>query len=206
MKRFYNSCKVKKLFFKALSLMETKQVFVFFLICFIVLASNVRTATANGPLYYLDIAIQLRKNKYYDRAHEVLNYGIRKYPNAHQLYLERGALRYRNLRDFVGAINDYTVFLKLDKSNRQNHTKIFLNRGVCLYLIGQYRLSIKSFTHSIQLNPKYSKPYLWRAKAYGKLGLINKAMKDLNKVSKISPKYNRAINDLRNQIYLNKSY
>ncbi|MCK4785940.1 MAG: tetratricopeptide repeat protein, partial [Desulfobacteraceae bacterium] len=117
-----------------------------------------------------------------------LNLGIQKYRTAHVLYYQRGVIKQDYFHKWNSAIKDYTVKLKLNKEGRADHAKIYYRRGVCLYKIGAYGLSIKDFNTAISLSPRYDKAYFSRAKVYAKIGMIEKARLDLEKLRALNPK------------------
>lgn len=52
--------------------------------------------------------------------------------------------------------------------------------------------AISDFSNCIRLHPSYDgKVYIARAKAYGKIGMVIQAQKDLQNCSKLDPKYAR---------------
>jgi tetratricopeptide (TPR) repeat protein len=125
----------------------------------------------------------------YEKAIRVLNLGIKKYQTAHVLYYQKGVIEQDYFGKWNNAIKNYTVKLKLNKEGRADHAKVYYRRGVCLYKIGAYGLSIKDFNTAISLSSRYDKAYLSRAKAYAKTGRIHKAKADLKKCVDINPKF-----------------
>lgn len=65
-------------------------------------------------------------------------------------------------------------------------------------------LSIKNYNHAIYLNPRYDRAYYWRAKAYAKIGAIEKAKADLDKCRAINPKMGRYTQKLLRNIFQDK--
>jgi tetratricopeptide (TPR) repeat protein len=137
--------------------------------------------------YYDHALILLQKGLYAD-AEAVLSAGIAKYPKATKLYYERGNLYNEVLQQYVEAVKDYNSVIRLDL---KNYPKVLWRRGDCLYAIGKYQQAIKDYTQCLSLLPKYDKVHMKRAKAYAKMGMIDKAKSDLQSAAKYGPGYER---------------
>lgn len=146
---------------------------------------------------YYDYAMKLQQNGLHDQAEEVLNAGIKKYPQATKLFYARGNLRNEYLHQYLEAVQDYTAVIRLDL---KNNPKALYRRGDCLYALGAYQQSIADYSHCLKLLPGYDKVYFKRAKAYAKLGMIDNAKKDLISAVKFNPKYEPEARALLGQI------
>lgn len=81
------------------------------------------------------------------------------------------------------AINDFTIAESSGFEYIQNN--IYGPRGVCYSLIGNYDQAIEDFTQAIALGQDLKVNYRDRAITYEKMGLIQKAQIDWNKLSKL---------------------
>jgi len=142
--------------------------------------------------YYIQ-AMKLQKQKKYKEADKVFSIGISKYPRAVNLYYFRAKLRHHYMGNCRNAIQDYSIVIKL---NPRYNPKAYWRRGACLCEFGQYEQAIRDFSNCLQLIPKYGRVYFLRAKAYAKLGMIEKAKNDLKAAVKYDPKYASAAKDL----------
>lgn len=122
--------------------------------------------------------------QYYDQAIKFQR-AIKKNPQNAKLYYLRAKNR-QNMGKFQDAIRDYTIVIKLKP---KSYPKAYWRRGLCLYKLGLYQLAIRDYSRCLMLVPKYDKVYFCRAKAYGKIGMIGKAKKDLESAVKYGPKY-----------------
>jgi tetratricopeptide (TPR) repeat protein len=139
-----------------------------------------------GVDQYYDYAFKLQQKGLYIQADAVLTAGINKFPQARKLFYARGNLRNEYLRQYIFAAKDYTAVINLDL---KNSPKALWRRGDCFYALGKYQHSIVDYTQSLKLIPSYDKVYIKRAKAYAKLGMIDKAKSDLKSAIKYGPEW-----------------
>jgi tetratricopeptide (TPR) repeat protein len=69
--------------------------------------------------------------------------------------------------------------LKVVSESKPESPEIYFGLGLNYYLLGKYRESIDYYTWAIDLNPKNSNYYYYRASSYEKLGYIEETRKDL---------------------------
>ena len=126
---------------------------------------------------YFEIALKLYKQKKSKEADKVFSIAISKYPNVAKLHFWRAKLRQNYLDNCRDAIRDYSIVIKLNPNG--NFTpKSYYMRGLCRYKFGLYALAIRDYNNCFRLRPNYYRAYFDRAKAYAKLGMIEKARND----------------------------
>lgn len=108
---------------------------------------------------YVDTEIETFAKKYVDFVNK-----IEKEPYDSETFFNRGIERH-NLKDYTGAIEDYTKTLKINPK----HADAYNNRGASKANLGEYSEAIKDFTKAIKINPLFAIAYLNRG-----LMLINK--------------------------------
>jgi tetratricopeptide (TPR) repeat protein len=91
-------------------------------------------------------------------------------------YFESAKLK-SSQKDFIGAIDDYTIAIHHDNLN----TLLFNNRGCCRNKIKQYDKAIEDFNRAIEINPSLGVCYTNRAFAYKELQQIEFALDDFKK-------------------------
>ncbi len=95
--------------------------------------------------YILMSSLQIRQGNY-QKGLEILNAGIRRYPNNAVLYLNRGAAR-SYLRDYQGALNDYTRSIEIKPTSLA-----YSNRAKIYAVLKQHQQSLQDFTEAIITN------------------------------------------------------
>lgn len=105
-------------------------------------------------------------------------------PKFSKAYRNRGRL-YSNLKLYKNAISDLTQAIKYGHSDEK--WDLYKSRGQYLYSSGDYKKAIADFNLAIPIdgNPAYL--YLFRAKAYWKLGLKDRACHDYKIAIKRNP-------------------
>ena len=178
---------------------QLKKVLFLLCICFCVILWDSWSEADETEVYdkYFVQAMKLQKQKKYKEADRVFSIGISKYSRAIKLYYFRAKLRQHYMGNFRDAISDYNIVIKL---NPKYNPKAYWRRGACLCKFEQYEWAIRDFTSCLQLIPKYGRVYLLRAKAYAKLGMIEKARNDLKSATKYDPKYAKGAKDLWKKI------
>ena len=82
-------------------------------------------------------------------------------------YFQRALSKYQ-LKDYPGAIEDYTESLKL----KPDYKSAILNRGIAYYMLEKDALAMTDLNRAIELDPKSDKAFYFRGK-------LKKYMKDL---------------------------
>ena len=87
------------------------------------------------------------------------------------------------LKDFNGAINDYTCVLELNPSSAET----YISRGIAKDSLEFYNGAITDYTSAIEIEPTKSIYYFYRGKAKYKRRLYSLAILDYNKAIEIDP-------------------
>ena len=120
-----------------------------------------------------------------------LNQQIAKQPKNAKLYLERGQV-YFSLREFDGAIEDYTAAITLD--NQQYDAWFW--RGMAQGRVGNVAAGIEDISVYIEHNPNDSRAHTKRGVRYLWLGDRDNASKDFHRAIELDPKNAEAHDDL----------
>ena len=99
-----------------------------------------------------------------------------------ETYFKWGNVKF-DLRNYQGAIADYTKSLQLDPNSDGAH----YNRGSAKTKLGQYASAISDFDMTIQLKPDYAEAYNNRGLVKGKLGQYAAAITDYDKAIRLKP-------------------
>ena len=148
---------------------------------------------------YLRYALKMLKVQKASDAHAILNKGIKKYPQAVELYYLRAKVRADSLQNYISAFQDYSIVIKFSGNK---YPKAYWRRGDIYASQGRFKYAIKDYSACLKLKPNYGKVYLKRGKAYLKIGKWNSAKKDLQYCKKFSPAYTAVANKLLKQYYL----
>ena len=133
-------------------------------------------------------------------------------------YNESGLEKYE-LKDYKGAIADYTKAIELDPES----VYAYNNRGLSKYYLKDYNEAIEDFNKAIELDPEYVKAYSNRGNAKRYLKDYKGAIEDCNKAIELDPEdagayyvrgraksdlkdYKGAIEDYTKAIELNPDY
>jgi tetratricopeptide (TPR) repeat protein len=109
-------------------------------------------------------------------------------------YLKSGIEKH-NLKDFEGAIEEYSKAIKADKNLRDG----YFNRGVCELGLKDFKSAKKDFDKTIELDPKFVKAFYSRATVYASQEKYVEALPDLDKTIELDQTLPNALN-LRGQI------
>jgi tetratricopeptide (TPR) repeat protein len=109
-------------------------------------------------------------------------------------YLKSGIAKH-NLKDFEGAIEEYSKAIKADKNIRDG----YFNRGVCELGLKDFKSAKKDFDKTIELDPKFVKAFYSRATVYVSQEKYVEALPDLDKTIELDQTLPNALN-LRGQI------
>ena len=128
------------------------------------------------------------KNQYLEEAIENISIGIAHLPQLSNNHIStffyfRAILHlYRN--DFNKAVSD--VDKAIEKSE-DNIPKYFYLRGLIFAIFGNFSQAVQDLTVAINLDEKFGKPYLERAKCLQIEGNSNQAFLDLQRYITLSP-------------------
>ena len=129
---------------------------------------------------------------YLQRAYQRLNQGklegaLADYDKALQIdpgnaeaWLNRGITKLR-MRTFKAAIADFTEALALDPTLE----KAWLSRGTALSDLGDYQGAVESYRMALFYRNDYAMAYYNRAVAYHKMGMVERACKDIKNAEKL---------------------
>jgi len=113
-------------------------------------------------------------------------------------YYQRGFAK-ASLRDFQGAIADYTAVIESPSLGTPNSkpgpSKVmaYSARGSAWFDLGDFDAAIADFTAAINLSPRNGMTYLQRARAFDAKGEHQNAQADYDQAVKISPQLARFI-------------
>lgn len=108
-------------------------------------------------------------------------------PGTADAYRKRGFERL-SVRDYQGAIEDYTRALELDP----NSAIACNDRGVAFFSLGAQPAAIEDYTKALQLDPNQAAYYFNRAFARFNLKDYRGAIEDYSQVIRLSPEYTDA--------------
>jgi tetratricopeptide (TPR) repeat protein len=183
---------------------KTKRLFILCYISFLIIqcGSSANAEVSIDYAKYWQLAVNLAKQKSYIGAVDIFSNLIRKYPSDAELYLRRGKLKQQYLNDCQKAIMDYNIAIKLSshKSIQAYPVEVHWYKGQCLYNLGLYKQAVDSYSNALKIKPNWGKLYLYRAKAYAKLNMINNVRKDLGVLVKYDPMYKTSADELWKKI------
>jgi Tfp pilus assembly protein PilF len=100
----------------------------------------------------------------------------------------------------IGAINGARHHLPLVYC--PDYEKAFLNIGLCRYMQGDQEGALANFTKSIEINPRYSNPYISRGALLIELGDYFSGCKDLRIAVKLGDRdATEILHDIENEEY-----
>ncbi|RKZ35253.1 hypothetical protein DRQ33_00075 [bacterium] len=117
------------------------------------------------PYYIVNLSRYFWLRYEYETSLELCNFVIDFKPDHAEAYQSRGAVK-GSLRDYRGAIQDYTKAIELKPDMAQAYN----NRGVVKRRMGDLKGAIQDYDKCIQLNPDFSLAYNNRGYAYFLLG------------------------------------
>ena len=137
----------------------------------------------------------------YERCFEIIGYMITrittsdynkvKEPNLNaDTYLNNGNSKY-NLKDYYGAISDYTKAIEIDPNN----ANAYFNRGNSKYDLKDYYGAISDYTKAIEIDPNNDSAYYNRGLSKYDLKDYYGAISDYTKAIEIDPNYAKAYNN-----------
>lgn len=157
--------------------------------------SSMQTAVEQDQQYYnaymqLGLLCAAQKNRlaadYYKNA-------IRIQPKSGEAWYGLGYF-YQQSGDYSNAIGAYITLLKFE-----NNKNAFYNLGVIhLLKTKEYNKAAAYFTGAIDLDPKYVEAYYGRAVTYREMKDFKKEVLDLQACLSIDPKFQPAVDELKN--------
>ncbi|KAJ5435867.1 Tetratricopeptide-like helical [Penicillium cf. griseofulvum] len=90
-------------------------------------------------------------------------------------------------KDYRGAIDLWAQALEVDPSNKDMNAKILGNRAQAYINLKEYDSAIQDCTEALRLDPGYLKAMKCRAKAHGKAGNWEEAIRDYKSVAESNP-------------------
>ncbi len=126
---------------------------------------------------YNNRGLLLIAQRKYSEAVVQLNRAIEIDPQYVDAYNNRGFSRLQ-LRQIETSLGDFNTVLKL----RPDYVNGFNNRGLLKTWAGDYASAIADFTHAMTLDPLNPKYYQHRREVYLKLGHLDQAQADQNKI------------------------
>lgn len=135
-------------------------------------AADKTAATANGGVA-LDYSIFLK------RAHELKEEGNRRFQT----------------KDYVGALEQYDSALKLTPKNHPDRAVFHSNRAACLMQMKptDYETVIAECTMALQVQPRFVRALLRRARAYEAIGKNELALQDVQILLSAEPNHGDAL-------------
>lgn len=153
--------------------------------------------------------IRLRKMRDYDKALidfnrlDSLTTNVVDAPWGEDIDFLRGECYYGK-RDYQKAIELFNLSIKNQKEDWADvHSFVYL--GLCEYQLGNYEKSISEYQRGLKQSKNMPESYFGMAKAYQKLGEIEKATENILKTEEnISYKRDDVYNEFLNEIYLSE--
>ena len=137
---------------------------------------------ADGERYF-DLGNQAMQKKdyvnaiyFFDKSLEYISYGDNTYAN--RAYCKG------ELKDFTGAINDYSKAINLNPHKK--HAWVYNNRAYTYYLLMDYNKGLQDAHTALSLE-KNANYFGMRANIYGMLFMYQSAINDFNEAIKINP-------------------
>jgi tetratricopeptide (TPR) repeat protein len=116
---------------------------------------------------------------------------IEVYKPAHvSTYLSRGRIRFR-LKDYAGAISDYTKAIELDP----NYAEAYYARGLMMHFLKDYLGAITDYTKAIEIYPSHASANYRRGKVKYILEDFKGAVIDYTKAIEVDRHYEKAYKD-----------
>jgi len=122
---------------------------------------------------------------------------------------ELGNARYKS-QDYYEGIRYYgkaLAYCPVDATHYHARAVCRSNRGACYMALGKHRLVVEECTCAIDLDPRYVRALMRRAKAYELLDRLEDAVEDLNAAVDVDKSYVPALQEQRrvNKLYEEKT-
>ena len=112
---------------------------------------------------------------------------------------ELGNARYKD-QDFFEGIRYYgqaLAYCPVDATHAHARAVCHSNRGACYMALGKYRRVVEETSMAIELDPRYVRALLRRAKAYELMDRLEDAVEDLNAAVDVDKSYVPALKEQR---------
>lgn len=124
----------------------------------------------------------------FEEAAKLFGESLEKDPKNPLIYYSRGTARF-NLKDYDGAIEDYTTAIGLyDKNER-----FFCSRGAAYLALDKSEKAMEDFNKAIDVNSFYPTAYFGRAEIFTRIGDKEQARLDIETATKIQKKRGQSI-------------
>jgi len=127
------------------------------------------------PEYYMLKSNVEQRSLRYKKALKTINKAVSIAPNSAAVYYARAVCKY-GMKDFVGAVQDYTKVIAIDPSHYQS----FYGRGVAKSQMNEYTSAKEDFDVAIMLKSTFARSYYGRGLALLKLQQFREAMFNLS--------------------------
>ncbi|KAI8525034.1 hypothetical protein RHMOL_Rhmol13G0197000 [Rhododendron molle] len=134
---------------------------------------------ANNPIPNANGGVDLNSSTLLKRAHELKEEGNRRF----------------QAKDYVGALEQYDNALKLTPKTHQDRAVFHSNRAACLMQMKpvDYETVISECSMALQVEPKFARAILRRAKAFEAIGKYEMAMLDVQALLGAEPNHRDAL-------------
>ena len=142
-------------------------------------------------------------DNYKNEAISDYNKAIQLKPDYAAAYNNRGCAK-EDLKDYTGAIADYSKAIQIIKPDNPNFSKIYFKRGNIKYILEDYLGSMVDYNKVIQLNPNFAEAYYKRGISKKSLKFFLEAIADFKKAIELEPDFakkgdiDETIEDLKN--------
>ncbi|CAH9105772.1 unnamed protein product [Cuscuta epithymum] len=143
------------------------------------ITQNQGTGGSNGQTHVVNGSVDLASSDFLQRALELKEEGNKRF----------------QAKDFVGALQQYENALKLTPKTHPDIAVFHSNRAACLLQMKpvNYEAVISECTMALQVQPKFSRALLRRARAYEGIGKHDMAMQDVQMLLKAEPSHQDAL-------------
>lgn len=149
-------------------------ILIIYLVIRIILSNDNEQISKEAKLYRE--GIDLIKQRRYEQAFDYFNNALKEKPKSALAYAFRGKCNLE-LGDFYAAIYDCT------EATTYDHTvaDAYLNKGIALYKLELFKEAFLEFDKAVWHFKNNGEAFKWRALACIRLGIIEKAEKDLKR-------------------------
>src|ERR1035437_2702155 len=152
--------------------------------CSLFIFNNRLNAQSKDVQDHITKGKKLKENKDYKPAIDEFNKAIKLENDNGMTYWER-AVCYENIEDYKNALCDIDRAIGYLKGNKEWLYKLYFDKGFYEYELHDYKDANADFTNSLDINPKYSKVYYYRALSYKDNKEYQLSIKDCNKALEI---------------------
>jgi tetratricopeptide (TPR) repeat protein len=138
---------------------------------------------------YTDLLIEAAKSSYEgdnDKAFDLYTKAINLKPSEAKGYNQRGHLKFK-MKDFNGAIEDYTKFIELSEENKKGDG--YANRGRAKMESNKYDEALVDFNLALSYYPNDCYTFYFQGMTYIKMGEKNKACESFSQSDTIKTEF-----------------